>query len=109
MNIKTWDQRIDEQPGSVVTRTLDVHYAMQAEIDELRAALQERDASYMDGYEGGKQEARDAAHTEIDAQRKVLEQARDVLKYIGFVPRADGSHPVEMLYAAIQEQLNGQD
>ena len=46
---------------------------------------------------------------ESDAQRKVLEQALEVIKYIGYVPRADGSHPVEKAITAIQEQLNGQD
>ena len=39
MNIKTWSQRITPE-STVVTQLR----AMQAEIDELRAALQERDA-----------------------------------------------------------------
>ena len=51
----------------------------------------------------------DALTAERDAQRKVLEQALEVIKYIGYVPRADGSHPVEKAITAIQEQLNGQD
>ena len=36
----------------------------------LTEVLAERDAAHMDGYEGGKQEARDAAHAEIDALAK---------------------------------------
>ena len=43
MNIKTWRERIDASYPHQRSPALVEHY-MQAEIDELRAALQERDA-----------------------------------------------------------------
>ena len=79
--------------------------------DELRAALQERDAEIA-GWKADQKENLQIQvdqHQVVTAQRKVLEQALEVIKYIGYVPRADGSHPVEKAITAIQEQLNGQD
>ena len=96
MNIKTWSQRITPESTAVAQLR-----AMQAEIDELRAALQERDAAYMDGYECGKQEARDAAHTEIDALRATLEQALEALLHAPWK-----NWRTDKAITAIQEQLH---
>ena len=78
-----------------------------AEINELRVALQERDAELQRTYECIRSHARItfAAEDKVQEQRKVLEQALEVIKYIGYVPRADGSHPVEKAITAIQEVL----
>ena len=111
--IKTWQEKAAEKHGTTFLPRYDLLAVMQAEIDELRAALLERDAAYMDGYEGGKQEARDAAHAEIDAQRRVLEQALESLElcsiyaYAGGVGSTASKH--KKAITAIQEQLNGQD
>ena len=89
MNIKTWQERYTN---------CSLEQAMQAEIDELRAALQERDA-------------RDAAHTEIDAQRVVLEQALEALQTCRIRSVTEGEvrevtpKIITNAITAIQEQL----
>ena len=114
MSIKTWQERQAAAGiGSIE--------AKDDEIDELRAALQERDAEieqwkvkevdWISAYQSVYQEAtRETVRAfqldgKLAAQRKVLEQCLETLRNVGFVPRADGTHPVEQLFTAIQEQL----
>ena len=77
MNIKTWSQRIT--PESTVVAQL---RAMQAEINELRAALQERDAE-IEGWKADQKENlanQCNLQATIKAQRNVLEQALEALQ-----------------------------
>ena len=53
------------------TRSLNAFYHA-ASPDVVLALLDELHTAHMDGYEGGKQEARDAAHAEVDALRTLI-------------------------------------
>ena len=102
MNIKTWHERamlID-----VNNRQITPVY-MQAEIDELRAALQERDAE-IERLKTVPMKYRRMTfnaelQNEIAAQRKVLEQALEALKYVG----AGSYQQHAAAFTAIQEVL----
>ena len=67
MTIKSWQSRVASLPyvGDVTPTTGEIARAMEAEIAELRAEAARLQCSFMDGFEGGKQQSRDAAHTEI--------------------------------------------
>ena len=67
MNIKQWSERVMPKDGYVQTVRTTQLKNMQTEIDELRAALQERDAWV------------EKAVDRIEEQRKVLEQAEKAL------------------------------
>ena len=75
MNIKTWQERWD-------TLGIPKDMAIQAEIDELRAALKERDAEIQRQYACIASHARitQAAEVKVEEQRKVLEQALEALE-----------------------------
>lgn len=75
MNIRTWQERWG-------TLGIPKNTAMQAEIDELRAALAERDAEIERLNKGwGAANLLAFKHAQsIEAQRKVLEQAKEALR-----------------------------
>lgn len=70
-------------------------YIAAASPDVVLALLDELHPAHMDGYEGGKQEARDAAHAEIDALRDENAQLKAELtalreqKPIGYIYLGD--------------------
>ena len=102
MNIKTWSQRITPESTAVAQLR-----AMQAEINELRAALQERDAEIDRLKSTVVYRTLNATQGELATQRKVLEQA---LKYIRktavFIPHEYDHEGLEAT-TAIQGALHG--
>lgn len=79
VELESWPGGFHKEASSELRR-------LAAENDKLRADLK---TAHMDGYEGGKQEARDAAHEEIDALRRELHYANE--RYMALIKNvADG-------------------
>ena len=76
MSIKTWLSRLEVKP---VNTSEEIETAMQDEIDELRAALQERDAKHLAGLEVIALHV-EAMEAKLAEQRRVLEQALEALE-----------------------------
>lgn len=113
MNIKTWKERIT----TPLTNLQNLFASMQAEIDELRAALQERDAEIerLTGSELGLNRylaivEADLYSTrkQVDAQSKALEQALEALQSL-FSFKVDDTRGERCSSAitAIQKVLHG--
>ena len=82
--IKTWQEKLDTVSDERIVSSLMIQQEMQAEIDELRAALQERDAE-IEGWKADQKENlanQCNLQATINAQRKVLEQALEALQIL---------------------------
>jgi uncharacterized protein YydD (DUF2326 family) len=77
MSIKTWQERLEEKADCQIITTAALNCAMLDEIDELRAALAERDAEI-----GDLPQAQADMLATIKSQRRVLEQAKDAINDI---------------------------
>lgn len=107
MNIKTWRERLELPDHGLGIRAVD--FAMQAEIDELRAALAARDAKHLAGLEAIALHV-EALESKVAAQRRVLEQALEALKEpIGFTGCRQIDVKLKAAITAIQETLHGKD